>query len=94
MKANKVVPKFFIAVRLLCEIHPNKPMEQPIRVGWLEGRDWFLHSFIEVNVAKLTDSNQIFRNDFAFIITSVKFQLKLRSANFFLPMISCNELYN
>ena len=29
---------------------------------------------------------------FAFIITSVKFQHELISANIFLPMISCNEL--
>ena len=46
-----------------------------------------LHRFIEVNFSKLTDSNQIFRNDFVclykFIITSVKFQFKLISAFFF-----------
>ena len=29
---------------------------------------------------------------FVFIITSVKFQVKLMSAIFFLPMISSNEL--
>ena len=29
---------------------------------------------------------------FAFIIASVKFQLKLFSAYFFIPLISCNEL--
>ena len=29
---------------------------------------------------------------FAFIITSVKFQFKLISAQIFLPMISCNKL--
>ena len=54
-----------------------------------------LHRLIEVNFSKLTDSNQIFRNDsVAFIITSVNFQFKLTSAKIFLPMISCNELYN
>ena len=40
----------------------------------------------------LTDSNQIFRNDFEFIIASVKFKLKLMSAKFFLPTISYNKL--
>ena len=26
--------------------------------------DWSVHNFIEVNFSKLTDNNQIFRNDF------------------------------
>ena len=40
------------------------------------------------------DGNQIFRDNlFAFIIMSVKFQVKLMSAKFFLSVISCNELY-
>ena len=68
-------------------------MEKPITVGCLEDSDWLLHRYIEINFSKLMDGNQISRNDlFAFIIISVKFQVKLMSANFFLPMISCNEL--
>ena len=68
-------------------------MEQPITVGCLEGCDWLLHSFIEVNFSKLTDSNQISGMiQFTFIVTSVKFQFKLISAKIFLPMFSCNEL--
>ena len=43
-------------------------MEQPITVGCLEGSDWLLHRFIEVNFSKLTDSNQIFRNDYVIVI--------------------------
>ena len=71
----------------------HEPMEQPITVGCLEGCDWLLHRFIEVNFSKLTDSNQIFRNDCLPLLSSAnKFQLKLMRANFFLPMISCNEL--
>ena len=38
--------------------------EKPITVFCLEGCDWLLHRFIEVNFSKLTDSNPIFRNDF------------------------------
>ena len=63
------------------------------QLGVWRACDWLLHSFIEVNFSKLTDNNQIFRDDFAaFIITSKKIKFKLISANFFLPMISCNEL--
>ena len=66
----------------------------PITVGCLEDCDWLLHRFIEENFLKLTDSNQIIRNDFvfAYIISSVKFQVKLMRAKIFLPRISCNEL--
>ena len=39
-------------------------MEQPITVGCLESCDWLLHRFIEENCSKLTDFDQIFRNDF------------------------------
>ena len=49
--------------------------------------DWAPYKFIEVNFPKLTDSNQIFRIDFVFINTSVKFHLKLSSTIFLLPMI-------
>ena len=31
--------------------------------GGLEGCDWLLNRFMQVNFSKLTDSNQIFRND-------------------------------
>ena len=51
--------------------------------------DWSVHKFIEVNFSKLTDNHQIIRNDFvAWIITSVKYHLKLLSAKFLLRMIS------
>ena len=36
----------------------------------------------KVNFSKLTDSNQIFRNDFVWIVTFVKFKLKLLSVIF------------
>ena len=62
-------------------------MEQPITVGCLEVCDWLLHKLIEVIFSKLTDSNKIFKNNSAFIIISVKFQLKLTSAKIFIPMI-------
>ena len=39
-------------------------MEQPITALQTPDCDWLLHRFIEVNFSKLTDSNQIFRNDF------------------------------
>ena len=39
-------------------------MEQPITALQTPDCDWLLHSFIEVNFSKLTDSNQIFRKDF------------------------------
>ena len=68
-------------------------MVAPITVSCLEGCNWLLHRFTEVKFLKLTDINQIFRNAFVrHYFTSVKFKLKLLSTNFFLPMISCNEL--
>ena len=58
-------------------------MEQPITALQTPGCDWLIHKFLEVNFSKLTDSNQIFRNDFvAFIITYAKFHHKLLSALF------------
>ena len=39
----------------------------PITVGCLEGCDWLLHRFKEVNFSKLADSNQIFRNYFVYL---------------------------
>ena len=39
-------------------------MEQPITALQTTDCNWLLHRFIEVNFSKLTDSNQIFRNDF------------------------------
>ena len=42
-------------------------MEQPITALQTPDCDWLLHRFIEVNFSKLTDSNQIFRNDFVCI---------------------------
>ena len=52
--------------------------------------DWSVYKFIEVIFSKLTDNNQILRNDFdfTFIITSVKYHLKLLSVKFMLPTIS------
>ena len=50
---------------------------------------------MSVNFSKLTENNQTFRNDFVwFIITSVKFQLILLSANFFLLMNYITNIYN
>ena len=66
-------------------------MEQPITVGCLESCDWLLHSFIEVNFNG-QQSNFQEMISFAFIITSVKFQFKLISEQFFRPIISCSEL--
>ena len=39
-------------------------MEQPITALQTHDYNWLLHRFKEVNFSKLTDSNQIFRNDF------------------------------
>ena len=39
-------------------------MEQPITALQTPDCDWLLNRFIEVNFSKLTESNQIFRNDF------------------------------
>ena len=68
-------------------------MEQPITVGCLEGFDWLLHSFIEVNFSQLTDSNQIFRNDFVCLYYHLnKISIQINECIVFFPMISCNEL--
>ena len=51
--------------------------------------DWSPHNFIEVNFSKLTDRKELLGMAlFAFIITSVKYHLKLLSSKFLLPMIS------
>ena len=42
-------------------------MDGPITALQTLGCDWFLHRFPEVNFLKLTDNNQIFRNDFTCI---------------------------
>ena len=78
------------------EIHFYKRMDGPITALQTLECDRSVHKFIEVNFSNLTESNQIFNNDFvAFIITSVKYHLKLLSANFFLSMISLKwALYN
>ena len=60
----------------------------------MSGCDWSHAAIIEVNFLKLTHNNQIFRTDFAIIITSVTFQCKWWRAKFLLPMISCDELYD
>ena len=39
-------------------------MEQPITALQTPACDWLFHMFIEENFSKLTDSNQIFSNDF------------------------------
>ena len=44
-----------------------KPMWQPITALQTPDCDWLFHRFIEVNFSNLTDSNQIFRNDFVLI---------------------------
>ena len=68
-------------------------MEQPITALQTPDCDWLLHRFIEVNFSKLVDSNQISGMTlFAFIVISVKFQVKLMSAKKKNPRISCNEL--
>ena len=42
-------------------------MDGPITVERLKCCDWSVHKFIEVNLSKLTDINQISRNDFGCI---------------------------
>ena len=42
-------------------------MEQPITVRLTPDCDWLLHRFVELYFSKLTDSNQIFRNDFVYL---------------------------
>ena len=63
-------------------------IERPITVERLTRCDWPLDEFIEVNFAKLATESIIFRNDIAFIIASVNFQLKLLSA-FFFNLMNC-----
>ena len=53
------------------EIHLYKPDERPITAGCIEGSDWPLFWFLDMNFSKLTDSNQIFRNDFVCIFTKI-----------------------
>ena len=61
-------------------------MEQPITVWCLEGCDWLLHRFIEVNFSKLTDSNKIFRNDFVCLHYHLcKFSTQINDSKIFAP---------
>ena len=93
MKANKVIPENLVAVRWLWEIYLYKRMEQPITAGYLEGCDWLLHRFIEVNFSKSTNSNQIFRNNFVCLYYYLcKISTQINECIFFIPMISWNEL--
>ena len=39
-------------------------MDGPITALQTPDCDWAVHKFIEVNISKLTDNNQILRNDF------------------------------
>ena len=64
-------------------------MDGPITTLQTLDCDWSNHKFIEVDFSKLTDSNQFSGMTLiAFIITSVKYHLKLLSAKFLLPMTS------
>ena len=65
-------------------------MEGPITALEKLDCDWSPHNFIQVNFSKLTDSNQIFRNNIVCIhyITSVKYQFNLFTAKFLPPTIS------
>ena len=49
MKANKVIPENLVSVRYIWEIHFYKFIKQIITVESLEGWDWLLYGFIEVN---------------------------------------------
>ena len=42
-------------------------MEQPITALQTPDCDWLFHRFIDMNFSKLTDSNQIFKNDFVYL---------------------------
>ena len=68
MKTNKIIPvKLVVLFASTLRNHFHKRVEGPITVERLKGCDWSLNKFIEVNFSKLTDSDQIFRNDFVFI---------------------------
>ena len=72
-----------------------KPGERPITVECLEGCDWSLFWLKEANLPKLTTATKFSGMiSFAFIITSVKFQLKLLSAKFFLLMNFITTIYS
>ena len=60
MNANKVNPEYLVAVLY-------KHMDGPITAFQTIDCDWSLHKVIGVNFSKLTDNNQIFRNDFVCI---------------------------
>ena len=66
MNAIKVIPENLVASCLLTLRNSPlyKLMEGPITALQKLDCDWFLHNFIEVNFSKLTNSNQMFRNDF------------------------------
>ena len=64
IRANEFIPENLVALHQLREIYLYKIMEQPITALQTLDCDLLLHWFIEVNFSKLTDSNQIFRNDF------------------------------
>ena len=90
MNANKVNPGDLVTVRWLWDIYLYKQAFRfstgSLKAAFRDPED----RFIGVNFSKLTDNIQIFRNDFVwFIIPSVKFRLKLLSANF-----TPYELYN
>ena len=67
MNANKVNPENLVVVRYHLKIHLYKLKEGPITVLQTFDCDWSVHKFIEVDLSKLTDSNQIFRIDFVSI---------------------------
>ena len=67
INANKVNPENLLAVRLLWEIQFYKVIEGPITALQTLDCDWSLDNFIEADLSKLTDSNQIFSNNFVSI---------------------------
>ena len=93
MKVNKVIPENLVAVLYLWEIYFYKSMAQPITALQTPDCDWLRLWFIEVNFSKLTDSNQIFKNDFVCLYYHLcKISTQINKCNIILPMISCNEL--
>ena len=86
IKANKATTENLVAVRCYSEIHHYKHVEKPITVWCLEGRDWLLHRFIEVNFSKWTESNQIFTNDFVCLYYHIfKISSQINERKFFIP---------
>ena len=95
MNANEVNPENLVAVRLLWEIHLYEFMDGPISTLQALDYNWSVHKFTEVNFSKLTDNNQIFRNDWLHSLSPVKNVISnYQVQNFCSLWYPWNELYN